>query len=208
MRPMIFLICCLLLGGARAAGDYSTPLGRVQDSVDKVVAVLRDPSVSGEERWRRIAPIIDDSFDFQSMSQSVLAAHWKSASHEERRQFTEFFSQYIEQTYREKIEAYTDEQVVYKSETVNGDRAVVETVIVSGGTEIPVNYKLRNNNGQWYGYDVVIEGVSLVANYRATFAAIAKNEGMDGLLADIQQRIDRHKAAQGTAPAAQPVPES
>ena len=59
--------------------------------------------------------------------------------------------------------------------------------------EIPVDYKLKNNNGTWYAYDVVIEGVSLVNNYRSTFAAIVNNDGMDGLLNDIQRRIDKHK---------------
>ena len=79
---------------------------------------------------------------------------------------------------------------------MRGKRAVVETIIKTDSTEIPVNYKLKNNDGEWYAYDVIVEGVSLVNNYRNTFAVIVKNEGMDGLLSDIQRRIDRYKAAQ------------
>jgi phospholipid transport system substrate-binding protein len=103
------------------------------------------------------------------------------------------FSQYIEATYRDKIEAYTDQEIVYKDEVIRGDRGVVETIIIAGGTEIPVSYKLKKNENSWYAYDVVIEGVSLVANYRSTFAAIVKNEGMQGLMADIQRRIEKYK---------------
>lgn len=176
-----------------AAVDYSTPMGRVKDTTDRVISILKNDTLDREERWERIAALIYEGFDFRSMSQSVLATQWKRASEEERKKFTEFFSQYIEATYRSKIEAYTNQEIVYKDEVIKGNLGVVETVIMAGEIEIPVNYKLRNNEGSWYAYDVVVEGVSLVANYRSTFAAIVKNEGMDGLMSNIQRRIDRYK---------------
>jgi len=194
-RPLIFIIV-LLTSTSLLAADFSTPKGRVQDSVDKVISILKNKSLDQEARWQKIGEVIEDGFDFRSMSQSVLATNWKKASMEERARFTEFFSQYIEETYRSRIESYTDEEVIYKDEVIRGSRAVVETVIKTKSTEIPVNYKLKKNDGEWYAYDVVVEGVSLVNNYRNTFAVIVKNEGMDGLLLDIQRRIDRYKAAQ------------
>lgn len=194
-------IVLLLFALTAAAADYSTPMGRVRDSIERVIAILKDTTLDREARWQKIAGVINDGFDFRSMSQSVLAVHWKEATPEERERFTEFFSQYIEETYRSKIEAYTDQEIRYGSEVIRDDRAVVETVIVTSNAEIPVNFKLKNNNGQWYAYDVVIEGVSLVANYRATFAAIVKNEGMDGLLSDIQRRIAKYKEEQAAQPA-------
>ena len=154
---------------------------------------LKDRSLDRESRWDRIAALIYEGFDFRSMSQSVLATQWQRATEEERTRFTEFFSQYIEATYRSKIEAYTDQKIIYKDEVIRGDMGVVETVIMAGDTAIPVNYKLRKTEGDWYAYDVVIEGVSLVANYRSTFAAIVKNEGMEGLMLDIQRRIERYR---------------
>lgn len=183
----------LLAANAAAAADFSTPMGRVRDSIGRVIAVVQDQSIDREARWKKISVIIEEGFDFRSMSQSVLATEWKRAAPEERERFVEFFSQYIAETYRAKIEAYSGQQIVYKSEVIDGDRAVVETEIVTKTADIPVGYRLKNNDGQWYAYDVVIEGVSLVANYRSTFAAIANNEGMDGLLSDIQRRIDRYK---------------
>lgn len=205
-RLLVPLIFVLLLPTAGAM-DYTTPMGRVQDAIGRVIGVLKNPDLGREARWERIAAVIDDSFDFRSMSQSVLATHWKRATPEERERFVEFFSRYIEETYRAKIEAYSDQEIRYETETIRGDRAVVETLIVTSTTEIPVNFKLKNNGGQWYAYDVVVEGTSLVANYQNTFAAIVKNEGMDGLLADIERRIDRYRAQhpeagdQGGAPA-------
>lgn len=206
----LLVILMLLAAHAASAADYSTPMGRVRDSIERVIAILQDQSMDREARWRKIYVIIDEGFDFRSMSQSVLATEWKRAAPDERERFIEFFSQYIAETYRSKIEAYTGQQIVYKSEVIDGDRAVVETEIVTETADIPVGFRLKNNDGQWYAYDVVIEGVSLVANYRSTFAAIANNEGMDGLLADIQRRIDRYKQGHpnepGIGPAPQPAP--
>ncbi len=184
------------------ATDFSSPTGRIKDSVNKVLSVLKDKSLDREKRWDKIGIVINDSFDFRSMSQSVLATNWKKASPEERQQFVVFFSQYLEDTYRTKIEAYTNQKVEYVGETIRGKKAVVETLIITDNTEIPINYKLKNNDGTWFAYDVVIEGISLVNNYRSTFAAIVKNDGMNGLLDDIQSRINKYKASQKkTAPA-------
>ena len=200
VRPLIFILV-LLTSSSLMADDFSTPMGRVKDSVGKVITILKDKSIDREESWKKIAAVIDDGFDFRSMSQSVLATNWKKATPEERERFTEFFSQYIEETYRSRIQAYTNEEIIYKDEVIRGKRAVVETIIKTDNSEIPVNYKLKNNDGEWYAYDVVVEGVSLVNNYRNTFAVIVKNEGMDGLMSDIQRRIQRYKKAQEEAEA-------
>lgn len=195
VRPLIFILV-LMTSSNLVAADFTTPMGRVKDSVGRVISVLKDKSLAREDSWQKIASIIDDGFDFRSMSQSVLATNWKKAAPEERARFTEFFSQYIEETYRSRIEAYTDEEILYVDEVIRGKRAVVETIIKSATVEIPINYKLKENDGEWFAYDVIVEGVSLVNNYRNIFAVIVKNEGMDGLLSDIQRRIDRFKAAQ------------
>ncbi|MGY8815552.1 MAG: MlaC/ttg2D family ABC transporter substrate-binding protein [Gammaproteobacteria bacterium] len=191
-RSLVFSFLILITFNLVAA-DYSTPMGRVKDTTDRVISILQNKSLDRETSWNQIAALIYEGFDFRSMSQSVLATQWKRASEDERKKFTEFFSQYIEATYRSKIEAYTDQEIIYKDEIIRGSLGVVETVILAGDIEIPVNYKLRNNEGNWFAYDVVVEGVSLVANYRSTFAAIVKNEGMDGLMSDIQRRIEKFK---------------
>ena len=162
--------------------------------------VLKNENLSRELKWQEIGRVIDSGFDFRSMSQSILATNWRTATTEEKRQFVEFFSQYLEDTYRNKIEAYTNQRVVYVNESVRNDRAVVDTIIKTDENQIPVSYKLKNNEGEWFAYDVVIEGVSLVNNYRSTFTAIIKSEGMDGLLTDLEGRIETYKVEHGGLP--------
>lgn len=199
-KRILCLSVLILFSFASIAADYTTPTGRVKDTVERVISILKDNSTDREIRWQRIAAVIKGGFDFRSMSQSVLAVNWKKATPEEQARFTEFFTQYIEEVYRSKIEAYTDEKVLYKEEKIlrGGERAIVETLIVTSSIEIPINFKLKINDNEWFVYDVVIEGISLVSNYRNTFAAIVKNEGMNGLLNDIQRRIDKYKAEQAT----------
>src|SRR5262245_50197601 len=134
----------LLLCTAAGAAEFATPMARVKDSVGKVIAILKTEGLDREARWQQISAVIDQGFDFQSMSQSVLATHWEKATPDERRRFTEFFSHYIEETYRSKIEAYTNQEIRYGRELIREDRAVVETMIVTDATIIPVNYKLKN----------------------------------------------------------------
>jgi phospholipid transport system substrate-binding protein len=198
MKRFYAYILFLFICGGITAGDFTNPTARVKDSVEKVILILKDDSLAREIRWKKIGVVIDKSFDFRSMSQSILATNWKTATPAEREKFIEFFSQYIEETYRAKIESYTNQKIEYIGETINGKRAVVETLIITDSAEIPVNYKLKNNDGTWFAYDVVIEGISLVSNYRSTFSAIVKNDGMDGLLNDIQSRIDRYKSSEQT----------
>lgn len=199
LRLLLCILMCAVCMNA-FAGAFSTPTARVKDSVNQVVAILKDSSLDRDTKWRRIAEVIDEGFDFRSMSQSVLATRWQDASQAERRQFIQFFSEYIEEVYRSKIESYSDQRVVYKDEVIHGDRAVVRTMIITSNTQIPIDFKLKNNDGEWYAYDVVIEGISLIANYRSTFAVIAKDEGMDGLLENIRDRIEQYKRKYGKLP--------
>ena len=169
-----------------ANADISTPTGRCKDSIDKVLKLVKDDSLSPEVRWSRIEDVIDNSFDFQTMSQSVLATNWKKATLGERDKFIDYFSKHLFNTYRNIIQSYTDEKIRYAKETIDGDRAEVDTIVVTKTAEIPVNYKLKNNDGVWYAYDVEIEGASLINKYRNEYGTIFNNEGMDGVLAHIK----------------------
>ena len=196
IRKNVFLFSALLVmwtGLSAVDAPNVGPQKRVEAAVSQILSTLRTKTLSREQRWEEIGRVIDQGFDFRSMSQSVLATSWKDATPEEKRRFVEYFSQYLEDTYRSKIELYTDERVDYVRETITGPRAVVDTVIVTDKTRIPVSYKLKVRDGEWFAYDVIIEGVSLVNNYRNTFAAIVKAEGIDGLLSNLQGKIDTYK---------------
>ena len=185
---------------ATAAGETRSPTEAVKASIKDVFLILQNQNYDKERRWDEIGRIINSRFDFRSMSQSILATNWRAATTEEKRQFVEFFSRYLEDTYRNKIEAYGDQSIVYVSEQIRKDRAMVDTEIIAQGKRIPVTYRLKNNDGDWYAYDVVIEGMSLVSNYRDTFNAIIKSEGMEGLLSDLEVRISNYKERHGGLP--------
>ena len=118
------------------------------------------------------------------MSQRTLATNWKKATDKERRDFTELFRQLIENSYVGKLEAYTNEVVEYPAEKIEGKTAVVDTLIKTASADIPVSYKLYQKNDHWRVYDVIIEGVSLISNYRNTYQEIMKKEGFSGLVED------------------------
>ncbi len=190
--------CCLMLvcfasGGALAANP-SGPSDQVKAAVEAILETLGEDSLDREARWEKIGSIIRQRFDIEAMSQSILATNWKKATPEEKQDFIEFFSQYLENTYRRRIESYTNQEIRFLEEKIEGQRASVATSIVTDTAEIPVVYKLKQTDQEWYAYDVVIEGVSLISNYRNTFAAIVKSEGIDGLLYNLQDSIAKYKA--------------
>jgi len=173
-----------------AAADTDTPTARVQGATDAIIALVKNQDLEDEVRWGRIADIIDDSFDFQSMSQSVMANNWKKATVVEQEQFVTYFSDHLLKTYREMIESYNNQEIRYAGEKINGNRATVQTVIVlENNKEAPVNYKLRKNDGTWYAYDVEIEGVSLVSKYRTQYSQIVKDDGIAGLLDHVRMSL-------------------
>ena len=190
----------LLLVWALPVSAADTPTDTVKLAIEQVIAGLKGHNLEREARWARIGRIINDRFDFRSMSQSVLATNWQEATTEEKRQFVEYFSQYLEDTYRTQIESYSDQRVEYLAEQVRNDRATVDTAVVTSNKRIPITYRLKLTKGKWVAYDVVIEGVSLVNNYRSTFSAIVKAGGMDGLLTDLEGRISNYKLKHGGLP--------
>jgi phospholipid transport system substrate-binding protein len=194
------VVLVLLLGAVMPVNAAATPTDTVKLAIEQVIAGLKGQSLEREERWASIGRIINDRFDFRSMSQSVLATNWQEATTEEKRQFVEYFSQYLEDTYRTQIESYSDQRVEYLAEQVRNDRATVDTAVVTSDKRIPITYRLKLTKGKWVAYDVVIEGVSLVNNYRSTFSAIVKAGGMDGLLTDLEGRISKYKLKHGGLP--------
>jgi phospholipid transport system substrate-binding protein len=189
--PVVFAVSLV----AVAETASLSPMDQIKKDVGAIVALLQDKSLEHDARWAKISEILYARIDSRAMSQSVLAANWRTATDEEKEKFVEYFSQYLEQIYRQKIEAYSNQRVDYLHETIAGeDRAVVDTVIVTDQTQIPVTYKMRKTGDEWFITDVVIEGLSLVNNYRATFADKIKQDGMDGLLADIKSQIEEYRA--------------
>lgn len=189
MKKLLFLILALT---ALASTAYATsePTAQSKASIDAVIAILRDSSVDKQAQREQISTIIGERFDFQGMSQRVLAKNWKKATGPEKEQFVELFGKLLINTYLGRIEAYTDEKVEFVKEKIKGEKyALIDTRIVTSSKEIPVNYKMKLHGDQWLVYDVVIEAVSLISNYRNTYAEIFKSKGMKGLLKQMEDKV-------------------
>ena len=176
---------------------------QLRTSVDQVVKILSDPELKKEarslERRRSIRAIANQIFDFGEISRRSLALHWQARTPAEREEFTRLFGDLLEQSYISKIENYSGEKIQYVGETADGDRAVVRTLIVTKqGTAIPVDYRMFPQSDRWRAYDVTLEGVSLVANYRAQFNAIIQRHGYPDLVAKLKVKYDERPGPRET----------
>jgi len=161
----------------------------VQATVDDVLAVLRDTAAPLDQRRAKIRNLVRSRFDFELMAKSTLGRQWKNASKQEQETFIELYSKLLEATYVGRIEAYTNEKITYGSEKTKGDKALVETHIVTATTDIPIDYKLVQDSAEWKVYDVVIEGVSLIRNFRSSYGSIVEKEGFSGLFARMENKV-------------------
>jgi phospholipid transport system substrate-binding protein len=176
----------LLAGGALATPG---PMEQARTTVDAVMAILKESALEKEARREKLSTTIRARFDFNEMSQRILAVNWKSASTEQREQFVKIFSDLLERNYIGRIESYTNEKIDFVKERVQGDRAAVDTVIVTKSAEIPISYRMVQQGSEWMVYDVVVESVSFVNNYRSSYGEILKKEGFDGLLTRMAEKL-------------------
>ena len=166
------------------AGD---PTNLMKQTIDKIIDILKNKELKKAEKTneRRVAirKVVGERFDFEEMAKRSLALHWKKRTPEERKEFVPLFSDLLERSYIKKIEGYTDEKFLYTDEKIDVDYAVVNTrIITKRNVEIPIEYRLLNKNGKWEVYDVVIEGVSLVNNYRNQFNKIIRKDSYEELV--------------------------
>lgn len=188
---VVCLLAILFAGKTVLAGEA---LDQLKDSIDRVVALLEDDSLKAQgkklERRDKIFKVLEKRFDFSEMGKRSLAKHWKKISEKQREAFVATFSRLMENSYISKIERYTDEKVVFKNERPKGDKYYyVYTEIISGERAIPINYSLHKVRGQWFVYDVNIEGVSLVTNYRTQFKKTIRKEKFVGLMSRLTKKL-------------------
>jgi phospholipid transport system substrate-binding protein len=166
----------------------------VQSTVDEVLTLLSNKRLPHDEPRQQLRAVIRPAFDFDVMAHWVLGTHWRKASAAERQRFVDLFADLLEATYIGKIESYTDEQVVYAGQKLVGERAEVETMVKTASADIPIRYKLFRKGERWRVYDVVIEEVSLVRNYRSTYDEIVRKEGFAGLFSRMEEKVRELKA--------------
>lgn len=195
------LTLVLNLGVLRAA-EQPGPAQLVKQTTEQVLRVLQERRDELAQNPQPVHDIVRDivlpHFDFELMSRFVLAQNWRTASEEQRRRFVEEFRELLVRTYATSLAEYSGQTVEYKP--MNGEpergRVTVRTeVIQPAGPAIPVDYNLHDRDGAWKVFDVVIDGVSLVQNYRGSFNSEIRRNGMDALLESLSQR-NRQQSAQ------------
>jgi len=202
IRTLVFLVCILSASSvftqtARTAEtDLATQALKVK--IDAIIDVLKTPEIKGDEnkevRRQKIREIVMHSFDFERMAQSSLGKYWRGKTPEEKQAFTARFQRLIENTYIAKLETYTNEQVVYLNEQrktkKSREYAKVQTqIITADGTEIPIAYMMyRQGSEPWLVFDINIEGVSMVNNYRSQFSEFLGQKTFSQLLEDIDAK--------------------
>lgn len=171
----------------------------VKTTVDEVIRIVSDAEMkkkSNEQRRRSaIKKSIATIFDSQEMAKRSLGKHWNQRTPAERKQFAELFATLLENSYAGKIESYNNEKIIYTRESVDGDFAEVKSKVVTAkNDEYTLDYRLlKKENGSWMVYDVVIEGVSLVSNYRTQFNKIISTSGYPELLKKLQSKSNEIK---------------
>ena len=189
-RAVVVAWLALALVGAAGAGPVTDQL---KTEIDRVIAVLDDPALKGpaksQERRQAIRTITDEVFDWTEMARRALGRHWPEISAAEQGEFVPLFRDLIERTYISKLEQYSGEKLQYAGELMDGTQATVRTkVLLKNGNEAPIDYRLSREGDRWRVYDVLIENVSLVGNYRTQFDGIIRSSSYDELVKRIRAR--------------------
>ncbi len=184
----------LLVLSTVQGGWAATAQEQLKGAIDRVVSTLDSPAMKGEgkaaDRRAAVRQIANEIFDFGEIARRSLGRYWQPLSDAQRTEFVGLFGDLLERSYISKIELYGGEKIIYSGERMDGDLAIVSTkIITKNGNEVPIDYRLFRRGDRWMVYDVNIEGISLVSNYRTQFNKIIQSNGYNTL-------VDRMKAKQ------------
>jgi len=172
------------------------PLDSVKGNVNKVLDVLRDPALKGESgkktKRQKIRSISDKMFDYSELSRRTLGQDWKKLNPAQQNEFADLYKSLLEDAYADKIINYTDEKVAFSKENQLSEKTFeVQTTVLTKKADIPIYYRVIQKDGQWKVYDVVIEGVSLINNYRNQFREILMNKSPEVLIDTLRKKVGK-----------------
>ncbi len=172
------------------------PFDTVKGHVNEVLRVLRDPALQGEAneeaKQEQIEGIADEMFDYVALSRLTLSRNWKKFNSDQKKEFVQLYRSILEKAYMDRILSYTDEKVTFGKETMLSEKkAEVQTHIITKSVEIPIFYRVYLKDGKWKVYDVIIEGISLVKNYRTQFRDILANNPPEEVLKILRKKTEK-----------------
>lgn len=193
------VIAVLVWVGLTVVPGYAgAPTDSMKATIDEVLRIIREKELKqpgkAEERRQQLEKVVGARFDYQEMSRRALGAPWNTLSDQEKQEFVALFRTLLTSSYADKIETYSGEGVQYLNERTEKEYAEVRTKVLSGKTEIPLDYRLINKSEDWRVYDVVVDGVSLVNNYRGQFTKILRASSYSDLVDQLRKKSDKLKS--------------
>ena len=188
-RWMGFCFLLIVLWIVPVPARATSALETIQSQVNKVLEVLRNPAENKATKEKKILAIADTMFDPVELSKRTLANHWRSFSSDQQKEFTSLFGKLLSSVYMDKIMQYTNEKVTFGKETkLSEDSVEVQSEVVTKTNTIPMLYRMIQEKGDWRAYDVSIEGISLVGNYRSQFRDILAKKSPEDLLKMLREK--------------------
>src|SRR5574339_245803 len=184
-----------VMPGPAQAGEATDAMRATIDEVLRILAEkeLKQPGKANERR-QLLEKVVGERFDYQEMSRRSLGAPWNNLTEKDKQEFVSLFQTLLVNTYADKIESYTGDGVLYINERLEKEYAEVRTKVLTGKTEIPLDYRLLNKGSAWRVYDVVVDGVSLVNNYRGQFSRILRNGSYADLVDQLRKKSEKIKS--------------
>ncbi len=190
----ILLSLILIVAMAVSSFALPAPQTQVEAMVNSVLSVLQRTDLTADEKKVQVSGLVQEYLNMESMARRTLGSYWEDATEEQRQQFSDLFVQVLEGTYLNRIGDYSDGSVKFLKQRVKGNKAIVDTQILTDDLEIPVQYKMIYVDGRWQVFDLVIESVSLIKNYRSSYGEIIRRKGYDGLLQLMEEKVKAMRA--------------
>jgi phospholipid transport system substrate-binding protein len=201
------LLAVLVLGLASGAWA-GAPTDQLRTYTDQVLKVLQNPALTLPQRREAVKHLAEDVFEVSETAKRALGQHWQQRTPAEREEFVQLFANLLEQTYISRIDEFGGEKLTYVSEQIDGDRAIVRAKITTkNGTDVPVESRLLMKGNRWLIYDILVENLSLISNYRSQFDRVIRTTSYEELVKRLKSRNDflsekpTKTTPQGSAPA-------
>ena len=187
----LFPLITVLVLGLGSDAWAGQPTEQLRTYTDQVLKVLQNPALSLPERREAVKHLAEQVFDVTETAKRALGTHWLQRTPAEREEFVKLFANLLEQTYIARIDEYGGEKLTYVSEQIDGDRAIVKARITTkNGTAVPVESRLLQRENRWLIYDILVENLSLISNYRSQFDRVIRTTSYDELVKRVKNRGD------------------
>ena len=194
MRKLLIGLNLLVLSMTPIQVHADTALDTIKSRINQVLAVLRDPALKSESakevKKKSLRQIFDSTFDYVELSRSTLSRNWDKLKPDQQKEFMQLYKALLEKVYMDTILSYKDQEVVFGKERALGENRVeVDTKLISGSTETPINFRMISKSAEWWVYDFVIENISVVLNYRSQFGRILTKQSPEEMLAALRKQV-------------------